>query len=117
MAEYTAMSMAMRDVLPLKHLVKAVSKGVGMEPTDLATIKTTVWEDNNGALTLAKMEPGRTTPRSKHFAVRYHWFRSHLKPNSIEIERIDSKRQRGDLFTKALRPTDFENIRKQLMGW
>jgi hypothetical protein len=72
MAKYTAMSMAMWDVLPLKHIVKAVSKGVGMEPTDLVTIKTIVWEDNNGAPTLVKMEPGHMTPRLKHFAVWYH---------------------------------------------
>jgi len=33
-------------------------------------------EDNVGALNLAKKEPGRTTPRSKFYAVKYHWFHS-----------------------------------------
>jgi len=45
-------------------------------------------EDYFGALTLAKMEPGRTAPRSKYYAVNYQWFYSHLKPISIEVEKI-----------------------------
>jgi len=57
----------------------------GKKPLQL--FKITVWEENVGALTLARMEPGRTTPQSKLYAVKYHWFHSHLKPNSVEIEK------------------------------
>jgi hypothetical protein len=42
MVEYAVMSMAMRYVLLSRHRAKAVSKGVGMEPIDLANIKTTM---------------------------------------------------------------------------
>eukprot|EP00804_Cyclotella_cryptica_P016318 CCRYP_009889-RC/>CCRYP_009889-RC protein AED:0.21 eAED:0.80 QI:0/0/0/1/0/0/3/0/571 len=34
-----------------------------------------VHEDNVGALTLGHLEPRRMTPRSKHYAIKYHWFR------------------------------------------
>ena len=47
--------------------------------------KTVVHEDNQGCLKLASLEPGRMTPRSKFYAVKYHWFRSKILPNRIEI--------------------------------
>ena len=44
-------------------------------------LKTKVWEDNSGALVLvASLEPKRTTSRSKHFAIKYHWLREQLEP-------------------------------------
>jgi hypothetical protein len=66
-AEYIAPSMTMCGVLPLRNLAIEISKGVGMSGNAPTTFKTTVWEDNNGALKVATMEPGRTTPRSKAF--------------------------------------------------
>jgi hypothetical protein len=102
-AEYNALSMAMRDVLPLRNLAIEISKGVGVSGKAPITFKTTVWEDNNGTLKLATMEPGRTTPRSKAFGVRYHWFRSKLKPYDIEVKKIAGIDQRADFLTNALR--------------
>ena len=116
-AEYNGMSISMRDLLPFKRLFHAVANGVGISSDEAATIKTTVWEDNNGALTLSKLEPGRMTPRSKHYAVKYHWFRSHLSPNSIEVEKIDTNLQKADIFTKGLRKEKFQAIRMLLCGW
>ncbi len=116
-AEYNALSEAMKFVLPLRTLIRTVSIGVGLPPETFVKFRTTIWEDNNGALILAGLEPGRTTPRSKHYAVRIHWFRSHLKPNSIEVHKIDTKKQRADIFTKALRGDLFRAIRFQLCGW
>ena len=78
-AEYNALSTAMKSVIPILELLRAVGKGVGMSEEQRTKFKTTFWEDNMGALTLANMEPGRMTPRSKFYAIKYHWFRSHLK--------------------------------------
>jgi hypothetical protein len=116
-AEYNGLSLCMRDLLPFKRLFLAVANGIGLADDVLTTFKTTVWEDNNGALTLAKMEPGRMTPRSKHYAVKYHWFRSHLSPNQVEIDKIDTNLQKADIFTKGLRTDKFRVIRKLLCGW
>ena len=85
------------------------------DPT--STIKTTVYEDNAGALTLAQMEPGRVTPRSKHYAVKFHWFRSKLKPNNIMVEKIETTNQLADMFTKPLKSIRFKYLRKELLGW
>jgi hypothetical protein len=116
-AEYNALSFAMRSVLPFQTLVHSVTKGIGLDSDNVASFRTTVWEDNAGALQLANMEPGRVTPRSKHYAIKYHWFRSHLKPNHIEIHKVDSSQQKADILTKGLTKDKFESIRKLLCGW
>ena len=116
-SEYNALSMAMKSVLPLQTLVRVVARGVGLAEERLTTFKTSVWEDNAGALTLATLEPGRMTPRSKHYAIKYHWFREHLKPNSVEVKKIATDAQKADILTKGLRTTKFREIRLILSGW
>mmetsp|Transcript_13367 Transcript_13367/g.36871 ORF Transcript_13367/g.36871 Transcript_13367/m.36871 type:complete len:173 (-) Transcript_13367:6-524(-) len=73
MTEYYALSAAMSEVLPLRELTKTLAEAVGLDPECFTEFKTTVWEDNMAALTLAKLDPGHTTPRSKF------WFRKHLR--------------------------------------
>ncbi len=116
-SEYNALSMAMKSVLPLQTLVRVVARGVGLPKERMTTFKTTVWEDNAGALTLAKLEPGSMTPRSKHYAVKYHWFREHLKPNRVECKKIDTNEQKADILTKGLRTTKYRECRFILCGW
>jgi hypothetical protein len=116
-AEYNALLVAMRSVLPFQALVHSVTKGIGMDNENLTSFKTTVWEDNAGAIQLATLEPGRITPRSKLYAIKYHWFRSHLKPNKVEICKINSNKQKADILTKGLTKDKFESIRKLLCGW
>ena len=83
----------------------------------MSWFKTTVHEDNMGALRLAQLEPGRNTPRSKFYAIKYHWFRSWLKPNEIELEYIESKKQKADILTKSLGTIAFEDNRFLSCGW
>jgi hypothetical protein len=64
-AEYNALSITMRELLPFKHLVETVARMIGLDVEDPTPFKSTVWEDNVRALTVANMEPGRITPRSK----------------------------------------------------
>lgn len=116
-AEYIALSMAMRELLPFRNLAIEIVSNLGLGDETLATIQSTVWEDNVGALTLANLEPPRVTPKSKHFAVKYHWFRSELKPNEIEIKKVESDLQLADILTKALRREKFREMRKLFSGW
>jgi hypothetical protein len=117
MAEYYALSTAMRDVLPLRTLLQTVAKGCGVDSNCLTTFRTTVWEDNNGCLTLANLDPGQQTPRSKFYDCKVHWFRSHLKPKNIEVKKIDTKFQLADMFTKDMPKDGFERLRELLLGW
>ena len=57
------------------------------------------------------------TPRSKHYAVKYHWFSEQLAPRGVVLEKIDTVDQLGDIFTKGLGRVAFERLREQLMGW
>ena len=119
-SEYHALSMCMRDLIPMIELVKCMAEGVGLPQDQVTRIKTTVWEDNIGALTLANLDAGHSTSRSRHYLIRYHWFRSHLKVsgmNKVLIEKIDTKEQLGDLFTKPLTRVTFELLRHKLIGW
>lgn len=45
------------------------------------------------------------------------WFRSHLKPNEVEIKKIKSEDQKADILTKGLQTDKFRAIRKLLCGW
>ena len=117
-AEYTALSMALRIAIPFMDVCRYfVEKFRPARRSNLVTFKTTVHEDNMGALTLAKLEPGRSTPRSKFYAIKMHWFRSHLKPKEIELEYIESQQQKADIFTKALTTAEFLRARKLTCGW
>ena len=94
--------MVMRLVLPFNELLKVIGSGVGIGAEHLTTFKTTVWKDNNGCLILANMEPGQSTPRSKHCAIKQHWFCSHIKEGVIEIKKIETHLQKADILTKGM---------------
>ena len=57
------------------------------------------------------------TPRSKHYAIKYHWFREQIGPRGITLVKIETKEQLRDIFTKGLGRITFEYLRKKLMGW
>jgi hypothetical protein len=109
----------MRDLIPFKRIAEEVCSHMNLSDEKLAVIKTktVVHKDNSGALTLAKLEPGRSTPTSKFFNVKYHWFRKQLKPNNIEMRKVSSDEQLGDIFTKGLRKVLFRMMRFKLCGW
>ena len=70
-AVYNALSMALKELLPLKRLVETVAGAVQLPVQSKTLMRVTVWEDNVGALTLANLEPGRMMPRSKHQSISY----------------------------------------------
>jgi hypothetical protein len=118
-AEYIAFSTACKDLIPVVGIIRELSKTVGLNDGFVVNLHIKIHEDNVGALTLAKMEPGRMTPRSKHYAIKYHWFREFIsKPeNKVTVVKVDSKNQLGDIFTKGLSAPTFEYLRRLLMGW
>ena len=118
-AEYVALSTALKDLFPVADRFRALSKAVGLGDDFGARLYIKVHEDNVGALTLAGLEPRRMTPRSKHYAIKYHWFREKVADptNRVTLHKVDSRHQLGDLFTKGLTHTDFVRMRRLLMGW
>lgn len=117
-SEYTALSMSLRAAIPLLSVLQAITKGLNLQNESLVTFRATLHEDNLGALTLANLEPGRDTPRSKFYALKLHWFRSWLEPNKIEITYCPTKDQKADYYlTKPLTPLPFGECRRLSMGW
>jgi hypothetical protein len=74
-----------------------------------------IFEDNNGALQLARSPC--ITPRTKHYAIKYHFFKHHVERKEIKLFKIDTKKQLADIFTKGLVVVLFELLRRALMGW
>ena len=83
--DYIAMSTTMRELIPLKRLIIAVSKAVGVKEKDTVDMLKNFWEDNEGYLKLAKLEHPRMMHRSKHYDLKYYWFRYQLVPNNITL--------------------------------
>ena len=116
-AEYIAISTACKDLFPIIDKTKEITETLKLTIDPESSIHTKIHEDNVGALTLAQLEPRRMTPRSKRYAVKYHWFREHLSPRNIDLVKIASENQLGDIFTKGLGAVAHTRVRKQLMGW
>ena len=57
------------------------------------------------------------TPRSKHIAVKYHFFKEHVQKGRIQLVKVESANQMADCLTKRLEKTMFEHARKMLCGW
>ena len=116
-AEYVALSASCRDLFPLIDVTKEICSAFLLILPDETNMHITIHEDNVGTLILGQLEPQRMTPRSKHYAVKYHWFREHLIPRKITLVKIATNEQLGDIFTKGLNRIAFQRLRKMLMGW
>ena len=118
-SEYVALSTACKDLIPVIGIVKELSRAVGLDDSFTSKLHVKIHEDNVGALTLAKMEVARMTPRSKHYAIKYHWFREYVSDpaNKVDLVKVDTKNQLGDILTKGLPVSTFEHLRCLLMGW
>ena len=91
-------------------------KEMGMPiESGIAKIKCQVFEDNSGALEIAKVKKFR--PRTKHLNVRLHHFRSYVDSGEITIHKIDTKEQPADMLTKPLNKELVVKHRKRIQGW
>ena len=72
-SEYTGLSYALREAIPMMELLKEM-KGHGIPGLmeHKAAIHCRVFEDNSGALEMAKIHKHR--PRTKHINVKLHHF-------------------------------------------
>ena len=99
----------------MKDLVKEVVSGFGLDALWIEfCTKSTVFQDNQGALTVSKSP--RMTPTSKFIALKYHWFCEHVGID-FEIEKVETDAQKADIFTKSLSTADFEHARLLSCGW
>ena len=71
-ADYTALSMSLRDVLPIMFLLDKMQDKSFQVICTAPHVYCKVFEDNSGALELARLP--KLQPRTKHINVCYHHF-------------------------------------------
>ena len=114
-AEYIALSQSMRETIPIMQIFEELTRKKIVELREKPEVFCKAFEDNTGALELATVPKLR--PRTKHINLVYHHFREHVRNKKIEIIKIGTEDQVGDLFTKPLAQNLFQKFRKRIMGW
>jgi hypothetical protein len=129
-AEYIALSMCARSLIPMRTLLSEVSKfqppaahptltRTGKDETTPLLCKqhqSIVYEDNTGALEIANQE-SQYRPRTKHISIKWHRFRDNIRSGEMTVSKIDTTLQWADFLTKPLTKIPFERLRKLVMGW
>jgi hypothetical protein len=121
-AEIIALGSCCRELLPIIALVDEIGVAVGYKKPDdddpsSSSMHVTIHEDNSGALILATTPPPQFTPRSKHYAIKTIWFREKIIEKKIKVVPIETRLQKGDIFTKMPSQVIFEFLRNLLQGW
>ena len=98
------------------NLAKLFYEYYGLEEVK-TKVNITIHEDNSGALVLANTIPPEYTSRSKFYHIETIWFREQIVTRGIEVVKIETTEQLGDIFTKGLTKEVFEYLRKKLCGW
>jgi hypothetical protein len=123
-SEYIALSMATRDLLPLRRLLQEIHRhGLVQLPlqshfntTKTNTLAATmIFEDNASCIVLANSEGHK--PRTKHIAIKWHHFHDQIRQGHIKLVKVDTNFNWADLLTKPLTRHKHEALRKMIMGW
>ena len=114
-AEYVAMNWALRQALPLIHLLKEFNCVFHEAQCSPPSFKCKVYEDNNACISITESE--NFTPRTKHIALKYHWFREYAKRKVFGIMYISTTEQLADYLTKPLGKDLFLKFRKLVNGY
>jgi hypothetical protein len=69
---------------------------------------TIVHEDNSAAVAIVQ---GEHAKRAKHFQIKVHFLREQKERGEFEYQKVGTKDQLADVFTKALPWVDFERFR------
>jgi hypothetical protein len=109
-AEYVVISSLFCDLFPLIDITQEICSALLLHPPDTAQMQIKIHKDNLGTLILGQLQPRQMTPRSKHYAVIYHWFWEHLVPCKLQLVKIATNGQLGDIFTKGLDKATFKNV-------
>jgi len=114
-SELIGLSMALRAAIPMMNMLNEMkSIGFDIHP-DSPKVHCKLFEDNNGALEIAKVPKQR--PRTKHINCKYFHFTSYVANNDITLHRIDTAVQPADVLTKPNELATFVKHRKFILGW
>ena len=114
-AEYVSLSQSLRKVIPVINLIKEMKERNISTVSSAPTVFCKAFEDNSGALELAKSPKMR--PRTKHLHLVYHHFREHVCKRIVQLFPISTNFQLAVISTKPLPKELFIKFRKSIMGW
>ncbi len=89
-AEYQALSECAQEAMFTKSLVEEI--------TGIKTPSALIYEDNLGAMFLAKN--AQVSGRTKHIDVRHHFIRDLIREKSLELKFVKSENNPADIMTK-----------------
>ncbi|KAF1332324.1 Integrase catalytic core protein, partial [Globisporangium splendens] len=104
-AEYMALSEATQEAVWLKAFMRELGEDAG----DGAL---TVFEDNQGAIALAKNPEFHK--RTKHIDIRYHFVREKVEDGQVVLEYCSTQEMLADLMTKPIPAAQFDALRTKL---
>lgn len=103
-AEYMALSDCASEAMFLRQLL-----GELQLKQENPTI---IYEDNDTAKGLA--EERKTTQRSKHIDIKYHYVRELIEKKEIVVKRVESRENCADILTKGVARFQFEYLRQKM---
>ena len=124
-SEYIALSMAAREIIPLRRLVQDINKYSFVslqQPDQYGTITTPtleasqVYEDNAACIVLAN-NGNQFKARTKHISLKWHHFQDQIRNGNLRIVKVSIHFNWADVLTKPRGPKKFECLRKLIMGW
>ena len=114
-SEYVGLSYSLRDAIPIMNLLNEMKQnGINIASTT-PQVMCRVFEDNSGALELAKETKYR--PRTKHLCCKFHHFRDYVDRGDISIHKIHTDLQPADYLTKPLNEEKHVLHRTKVQGW
>ena len=114
-SEYIGLSCALREAIPIIQYLSEMSHHKLIPNQTTPTVHCKVFEDNVGALEMAREHKFR--PRTKHMHIKYHHFRSYVDSKQISIDHLNTENQHADILTKPLPIASFKRHRCIMMGW
>ncbi len=118
-AEFIAMSHALHETIPIQNLIKEISCIFHM-PNPMTVFFIMLHKDI--LLAIAMAESQKSTPWTKHIAIKNHHSCSRVhtlsnKSEDIKIKYISTKKQLADIFTKPVGNVGFFALCMMLCGW
>ncbi len=103
-AEYVALSSAAQQAVWLRCLLSDL--------WEKQTTPTRVYEDNQGAICLAKNPIHHK--RTKHIDIKHHYIREKVSDKTIELAFLPTTEMVADLLTKPLHKPQFQRLRDKM---
>lgn len=97
-AEYKSLGDITKEIMWIKTLLKKIFNIKLKFPTP-------IFEDNQGAISLANNETNHSSYKTKHMDLRHHFIRREIAIKSITLQFVPTHKMLADFLTKAVGKT------------